>query len=120
MTLTRRFSLDRDVRAIQEEVARAGYSSMRAAELLTVLAALSGECADVSRDAEHAYHLEYLVCLDVDRTVARAKARAQTTPAFLTWREALDRQQLVTELMRALRQYLRTTSDERFASRQLR
>lgn len=84
----------------------------RAAELLTKLSALIGNCNDEIREADHAYAVVLLQFLDADEAANRAKIRAETSMPFIRKREARDTKELVIELVRSLKYFLKAKEEE--------
>lgn len=100
------------IRQMQVEVRDSELLPDRAAELLTKLTALIGNCNDEIRDADMAYHGVLLQCLESDEAANRAKIRAQTTPEYQRLREAKDTKELSVELSRSLKYFLRAKEEE--------
>lgn len=84
----------------------------RAAELLNQLSALIGNCNDVIREADANYAVVLLKCYQTEEKANRAKIRAETTPEYLWRREARDTKELVVELQRSLKYYLKAKEEE--------
>lgn len=91
----------------------------RAADILTKLTALIGNVNDEIREADHAYSLVLLQFLDADEAANRARIRAETSLQFIRKREARDTKELVLELVRSLKYFLKAKSDELQMSRHL-
>lgn len=89
----------------------------RAAHLLNQLAALIGNIADEIREADAEYAVTLLHFLDTEKKANRAKIRAEISPEFRRKQEARDTKELVVELTRSLKYYLKAKQDEYFASR---
>jgi len=89
----------------------------RAAELLTKLTALLGNCNDEIREADHAYAVVLLQFLDSDEAANRARIRAETSMPFVRKREARDTKELVIELVRSLKYFLKAKEEEMRLSR---
>lgn len=89
----------------------------RAAELLTKLTALLGNTNDEIREADHAYAVVLLQFLDADEAANRAKIRAETSLQFIRKREARDAKELVIELVRSLKYFLKAKEEEMRLSR---
>lgn len=89
----------------------------RAADLLTKLTALIGNCNDEIREADHAYAVVLLQYLDADEAANRAKIRAETSLPFVRKREARDTKELVIELVRSLKYFLKAKEEEMRLSR---
>jgi uncharacterized protein (DUF1501 family) len=100
------------IRTIQREIRDTDLQPDRGAELLTKLTALMGNVADEQREADALYAVVLLRHLDSEEAASRAKIRAETTPEYARKREARDVKELAIELVRSLKQYLRTKSDE--------
>lgn len=89
----------------------------RAADLLTKLTALLGNCNDEIREADLAYAVVLLQFLDTDEAANRARIRAETTMPYLRKREARDAKELVVELVRSLKYFLKSKEEEMRLSR---
>ena len=106
------------VRTIQIEVRDTpDLQPDRAAELLTKLTALLGNCNDAIREADHAYAEVLLKHLESEEAANRARIRSETTPAFQAKREARDTKELCVELIRSLKYLLRSQAEEMRLSR---
>lgn len=84
----------------------------RAAELLMQLSSLLGNCNDEIRIADAAYATVLLDHLDSETKANRARIRAETSAEYQRKQEARDTKELVVELVRSLKYYLRSKSDE--------
>lgn len=101
------------VRSYQKEIQQASdLLPDRAAELLTKLTSLIGNCNDEIREADASYATVLLDYLDTEEKANRAKIRAETTPAYQRKREARDTKELVIELVRSLKYFLRAKEEE--------
>lgn len=101
------------VRAYQREIQNASdLLPDRAAELLMKLTALIGNVNDELRESDLTYKSVLLVCLSGDEAANRARIRAETSPEYRRMREAQDIKQLCIELIRSLKQFLRTKEEE--------
>ncbi len=83
-----------------------------ARESLVMLTALLGNCHDESRVADHEYKLVLLGCLQGDEAANRARIRAEVTPQYQRAREAKDTADLVVEMIRSCKAYLRSLDEE--------
>lgn len=84
----------------------------RASEILIKLTALYGNIIDEHRDAEMAYNDVLLQALNSDEAASRAKIRAMATPQYGRMREAKDTERQALELIRSLKHYLRSKTEE--------
>lgn len=84
----------------------------RAAELLMILTSLMGNCADEIREADSAFAVVLLQHLDVEEKANRARIRAEISPEYQRKREARDTKELVIELVRSLKYFLRAKEEE--------
>jgi hypothetical protein len=100
------------VKQIQVEIRDTDLQPARAAELLTKLTALLGNCFEEIREADHAYALVLLACLESEAKANRAKIRAETSPEYRRKREARDTRDLVQELIGSLKYLLRSAEAE--------
>lgn len=100
------------VKSMQVEIRDTELQPDRAADLLTQLTALIGNCNDEIRQADVDYANHLLVCMASEEAANRAKIRAETSPEFLRKREARDTKELVKELIGGLKYYLRNQQEE--------
>jgi hypothetical protein len=100
------------VRAIRTEVRDSDLLPARAADLLTRLTALYGNVLDEIREADMDYNGVLLAALNGDEAANRAKIRAQVTPQYARMREAKDTEKVTLELIRSLKQFLRSKAEE--------
>lgn len=100
------------VKQYQREIQTTTLDADRAAVLLTKLTALLGPCNDEVRNADALYAQKLLFCLDDYKSAAKARIAAETSPEFARKAEARDVKELVLELARALKYYLRSKADE--------
>lgn len=105
------------VAALQREVLAGDLTPDRASEILLKLTALLGNCAAEIREADLVYANRLLAELNAHDKANRARIAAEVTPEFRRKREAHDAKDLVVELIRSLRQMLRTAGDEMRLSR---
>ena len=106
------------IRQMQLEIREtADLQPDRAAELLTKLTALLGNCNDEIREADPAYAVVLLGFLDSDEAANRARIRAETSDAYLRKREARDVKELTVELVRSLKYFLKAKEEELRLSR---
>jgi len=106
------------VKSYQREIQQtADLQPDRAAHLLNQLSALIGNVAEEIRDADAEYAVTLLHFLDTEKKANRARIRAEISPEFRRKQEARDTKELVIELTRSLKYYLKTKQDEYFASR---
>jgi hypothetical protein len=89
----------------------------RAADLLMRLTALIGNCADEIREADAEYSVTLLHWLDTEKKANRAKIRAEISPEYRRRQEARDTKELIVELSRSLKYFLKAKSDEQQLSR---
>lgn len=101
------------VREYQREIQRAAdLQPDRAAELLMRLTALMGNCADEIREADAEYGVTLLHFLDSEKKANRARIRAEISPEYRRKQEARDTKELVVELSRSLKYFIRCKEDE--------
>jgi len=100
------------IRAIQVEVRDTDLQPDRAAELLTQLTALVGNCNDEIRQADQLYAIKLLECLSSEQKANRAKILAETSPEYQRKREARDTKELALEMAGALKYFLRSKAEE--------
>lgn len=100
------------VKAMQREIRDTDLQPDRAADLLLKLTALMGNTNDEIREADHQYAEVLLHYLDTDEAANRAKIRAETSTQYLRKREARDTRELVIEMVRSLKYYLKVKEEE--------
>lgn len=101
------------VRSYQREIQQAvDLQPDRAADLLMKLTSLLGNCADEIRDADSEYGVTLLHFLDSEKKANRARIRAEISPEYRRKQEARDTKELVIELSRSLKYFLRAKAEE--------
>jgi hypothetical protein len=100
------------VRSYQREIANTDLQPDRAAELLTKLTALIGNVNDEIREADAIYAMHLLQCLDKESKANRAKIVAETSPEYCRKQEARNIKELVVEMARSLKYFLKVKEDE--------
>lgn len=100
------------VGAIQREIRDTDLTPERASALAAKLTALLGNCSDEQRAADMAYKRVLLECLSRHEKANRARIEAEVSTEFERAREAKDTHNLVIEMIRSLRQILRTQQEE--------
>ena len=108
------------VRAIQAEVGKAAdLLPDRAAELLMHATALMGNTNDEIREADSAYAVVLLDELERSEKANRARIKAEASDAYQRKRKARDTKELLVELARSLKYFLRAKeTEERLAHHQ--
>lgn len=96
----------------QTEIRDTDLTPDRARVRLAQLSALLGNCNDEIRMADAGYAVVLLKFLESDEAVNRAKVRAECSPEFQRKREARDTKELVLELIRSLKYWLRSVEEE--------
>ena len=106
------------VRGYQREIQQAAdLQPDRAADLLMKLTSLLGNCADEIREADAEYGVTLLHFLDSEKKANRARIRAEISPEYRRKQEARDTKELVIELSRSLKYFLKAKADEHQLSR---
>jgi hypothetical protein len=106
------------ISAIQHEVRdEPDLQPHRACQILNRLGALTGNCLDAIRLAEHDYNLEIMGHIDCGDSNARAKAKAQVTPSYQALREAQDALKLTETMIASLKYHIRVAGQEMELSR---
>ena len=100
------------IRAIQKELRDGSITPGITRESLVVLTALMGNVTDELRHADHAYKVVLLKCLEGEEAANRARIRAETSPEYTRMREAKDTLDLVVEMIRSCKVYLRSLDEE--------
>lgn len=84
----------------------------RLRDILIEFTGLHHKCLNEVREAEHAYALVLLRCLDAGEAANRAKIRAQVSPEYGRKREADDTTEIVIETIRSIKASLRSLDEE--------
>ena len=101
------------VRAMQREIRETpDLLPDRAAEILNQLCSLLGNVNDEIRAADAVYASVLLSHLEAEEKANRARIKAETTPEYQRKREARDTKELVVELVRSLKYFLRSKTEE--------
>ncbi len=100
------------VKAMQVEIRDTDLQPDRAAELLTKMTALIGNCNDEIRQADQLYSHCLLKCLQMESKANRAKILAEVSPEYQRKREARDTKELVVEMIGSLKYLLRSKQEE--------
>lgn len=100
------------IAAIQKELRDGALSPDLTRESLVTLTALLGNVTDEQRAADHEYKLVLLGCLQTHDKANRARIAAEVTPQFQRAKEAKDTRELVIEMIRSCKAYMRSLSDE--------
>ncbi len=105
------------VRKIQGELRDGALTPDLARESLVTLTALIGNVNDEQREADHAYKVVLLACLNAHSKANRARIEAEVSPEYQRARAAKDLGTLVQEMIRSCRAYLRSLDEEMRLSR---
>jgi len=100
------------VKQAQAEIRDTDLQPERARALLAHLSALLGNCNNAIREADAAYSDVLLRFLDGNEAANRARIRAECSPEFQRKREARDTKELVIEMVRSLKYFLRSLEEE--------
>ena len=100
------------VRRIQKDLRDGALTPDLARESLVTLTALLGNVNDEQRVADQAYKVVLLNCLQAHDKANRARIEAEVSPEYQRAREAKDTRELVVEMMRSCRAYLRSLDEE--------
>jgi len=105
------------IRQRQSEILKGNLQPARAAEMMTELSALVGNCSDEITRCDVAYNKVLLDFYDKEATANRAKIKANTTLEYLAMREARNTKDLAVEMIRSLKYFLKVAEEERQVSR---
>ena len=100
------------VRRIQGELRVGALEPDQAREHLIALTALLGNCLQEIREADADYAHVLLAHLESSEKANRAKIRAEISPEYQRKQEARDTRELVQEMARSLKYYLRSQEEE--------
>ena len=100
------------VKRIQVELRQGDLEPTQAREHLVTLSALYGNVLQEIREADAAYAYVLLAHLESSEKANRAKIRAETSPEYQRKQEDRDTRELVQEMTRSLKYYLRSQEEE--------
>lgn len=101
------------VKAIQNATLKADeLTPDHAAEMLVTLSSIFGNCNDEIRRTDHEYKQILLLALDSEKSANKARIRAETDPSFQRFQEAKHTKELVEELTRSLKYFLKNKESE--------
>ena len=105
------------IQSIQSELANGALSPDLARESLVRLTSLLGNVHDLLRRCDHEYKLVLLGCLAGGEPANRARIRAEVTEQFQKAQEAKDLSNLVIEMIRSCKSYMRSLEEEQRLTR---
>ena len=105
------------IKKIQAELRDGALTPDLTRESLVTLTALLGNVADEQREADHEFKLILLGCMQTEKKADRARIAAEVTPQFMRAQEAKDTANLVIEMIRSCKCYLRSLDEEMRLSR---
>lgn len=100
------------IKQIQKDLLSTAKTPDQVRNALIVLSSLYGHVTDEQRAADHEYKLVLLGCLQTHDKANRARIAAEVTPQFQRAREAKDTADLVVEMIRSCKAYLRSLDEE--------
>lgn len=100
------------VRKIQADLRDGALTPDMAREHLVTLTALMGNVNDELREADVEYKHVLLRFLSGDEAANRARIKAECSSEWLRAREAKDTKDLIVEMIRSCKAYLRSLSEE--------
>lgn len=103
--------------AIQKELANGALTPDLARESLVRLTSLLGNVHDAQRKADHEYKLVLLGCMAGGEAANRARIRAEVSEQYQAATEMKDLANLVIEMIRSLKTYIRSLEEEQRLTR---
>lgn len=100
------------IEGIRRELRDTDLQPDRAAELLTKLSALIGNCNDEIRVAQADYANVLLTFLNTEQKANRAKIRAELSPEYGRMRQAKDIKEVCIEMIGSLKYLVRSKMEE--------
>lgn len=100
------------IQTIQAQLADGALTPDLARESLVKLTSLLGNINDLVRQTDHEYKLVLLGCMKGQKAAARARIEAETTTQYQAARQASDTADLVIEMIRSLKKYMESLSNE--------
>ena len=105
------------VAEVHREILAGDLQPARARELLMRLAALTGNVLEEIREADLDYAAVLLALLRSSKVANQAKIAAETTPQYARKMEARHTREVLQEMARSLKYYLRSQEEEARLSR---
>jgi hypothetical protein len=96
----------------QNEILKGNLAPGRASEILLELSAIIGNCNDEIRIRDIEYNKILLKYYEQEVTANRAKIKAETTAEYEAKRIARDTKDLVVEMCRSLKYFLKAAEEE--------
>lgn len=100
------------ISSIQRELSTGALTPDMARENLIQLTALWGNVVDAKRHADHEYKLVLLGCMQGKKAANRARIEAECTPQYQALAELEDLADLVIEMIRSLKEFIRSLNEE--------
>ena len=100
------------IEEFQSEVSKDNLTPERAAEILKTMSALLGNINSEIRKRDRAYKLVLLDCYNKEAKANRAKIIAETSDEYEAAKVARDTKELVIEMIRSLKYYLKGFEEE--------
>lgn len=100
------------IKDIQGEVRSTELHPERASELLNQLSSLLGNVNDQLKDKQMDYNKALLVIIEDSKTVAKARLVGETTQEYEELLSIKGTKELVLEMIRSLKYYLKSKYDE--------
>jgi len=97
---------------IQNEILAGNLTPARSSEMLVELSAIFGNVNDEIRMRDVNYNKVLLNFYETEETANRAKIKAETSQEYILKREARDTKELIVELTRSLKYFLRSAEEE--------
>jgi len=116
--------MDRTIRIIidekRNEIKKANnLYPQRASEIIVELSALIGNINDELLKRQMAFNEKKMFYLAKIKSVAKADVEAQCTEEYRQYQEAKGYRELITEMIRGLKYYLRAVEDEKSFSKHI-
>ena len=105
------------VKEIQRDLRAGNLMPAQVREHELELSGLLGNVLEELREADLAYKTVLLRCLSGEEAANRARIRAEVSPEYQRAREAKDTKELVLEMKRSCKAYLRSLDTEMSLSR---
>ena len=97
---------------IQNEILAGNLTPSRCSEMMVELSAIFGNINDEIRTRDVEYNKVLLNYYESEETANRAKIKAETSPEYVAKRIARDTKELTVELIRSLKYFLRSATEE--------
>ena len=100
------------IKDIQNEIRTNDFDPNRASEMLSMLSSLLGNVNDQLKDIQMSYNRKLMAIMKTANSVSGAKLEAETTNEFEQLLDIKGTKELVLEMIRSMKYYLKAKMEE--------